>query len=768
MIDASRTGGWTLDLNALMRRRKHDICARAVLSAAALLPYWRFLSLGVVYVPDDMFASDLFNGELPGRALIGRLIAAGDFPVWTNQLCSGLPLAGAPLDPVGTALFALFPPARALDILVVLLLLVAGHGAYSLARRLGTDRLAAILGGIAFAGCGYLASQLRHLAIVSTVVWLPFGLVLIDKTFAAARKGGGPLFTVLRAGPAVLFGLVFAIQILAGFPQSAYICALAYMGFGATLCIRDARARGIRQMMPPAVALTTAAAAAVGIGAILLLPLNALAALSDRATTSTYLWATDPPYWPPNILNFFTPYYFGDISDNTYRGGGLFWEDYGYLGFAPVVLAFYGVARERPRAALTFFKIATIVAYLFVLGSATPVFHIAYTVVPGLDRFRFPTRFLIVVDLGIAMLAAVGLCRIRRDLSTIRGGGSITAASIAAAIILITSVDLCVHQPRQNPVVDAATWLAEPASAAAIRNDSSHPRTFTPLSRNMHRRAFAAAHGWADVQPYYDLRELLQPNTGGGYWRLPSADCYAGIAASWQVDTWGDHSRSDGLVPELTGADRKASRWTPSPALINVLKGYGVTHVLSPEPFSAPLSLELLTETEGAAVYRVPGAQRVRLVSKATVVQQLSEAMRLLRQPEFDLDENVLLHDVPASFMPAGSDVDRRAARTAPPIIDEDTDTRVSVAVQAQSDSFLVLADTYAPGWRAEIDGIPAALYRANISVRAVRVSAGAHRVAFIYEQPGLKRGQRITAICSLLLLLWAILAWRLSREPAP
>ena len=32
----------------------------------------------------------------------------------------------------------------------------------------------------------------------------------------------------------------------------------------------------------------------------------------------------------------------------------------------------------------------TVVAYLFVLGRATPVFHLAYTLLPGLDRFRFP------------------------------------------------------------------------------------------------------------------------------------------------------------------------------------------------------------------------------------------------------------------------------------------------------------------------------------------------------------------------------------------
>ena len=70
-----------------------DIAARVFLTLGALLPYWRLLSFGVIYVTDDIFASDIFNGEMPGRVVVGQLIRHGQAPVWTNQLCSGLPLA---------------------------------------------------------------------------------------------------------------------------------------------------------------------------------------------------------------------------------------------------------------------------------------------------------------------------------------------------------------------------------------------------------------------------------------------------------------------------------------------------------------------------------------------------------------------------------------------------------------------------------------------------------------------------------------------------
>src|SRR5262249_30865996 len=143
----------------------------------------------------------------------------GQLPVWTDRLCSGLPLAGAPSDPIGLASFTLLPPATALDLLVIVLLLIAAHGAYSLARRFGADRVGAVLAGVAFAGSGYIACQLKHLSIVSTVAWLPFGLVLLDRVMDGSRRAA--------AG----FGLLFANQALSGFPQSAYIAGLLYGAF---------------------------------------------------------------------------------------------------------------------------------------------------------------------------------------------------------------------------------------------------------------------------------------------------------------------------------------------------------------------------------------------------------------------------------------------------------------------------------------------------------------------------------------------------------
>src|SRR5262249_5723368 len=276
--------------------------------------------------------------------------------------------------------FALLPPAAALDLCVVVLVLVAAHGAYGLARRFGADRTGAVLAGIAFSGCGYFAAQLKHLSIVSTVAWLPAGLVLLDRAFAPA-----PARRSLWLG---LFGLVFAGQVLCGFPQSTYISALVYGAFALFRAIEHRRAMDRPRAW---IVWLGVATIAIGLGAasgaIVMLPLAKLGRISGRAGAPGWGWATRLAYWPQNFWNLIFPYANGDISNNTYDGPPFFWEDFGYAGFFTFVLAVYGGIRERRRMAVKAALVMTLLGYTFVLGRATPIYRIAYTIVPGMSLF---------------------------------------------------------------------------------------------------------------------------------------------------------------------------------------------------------------------------------------------------------------------------------------------------------------------------------------------------------------------------------------------
>lgn len=729
-------------------RIRADIAARALVTIGAWLPYWRFLTFSVIYVTDDVFTSDIFNGELPGRVLVADALRQGQWPLWTSQLCSGVSLPGAPLDPLGLAAFTLLPTAPALDALVLTLLFVAAHGAYSLARRLGADRTGAVLAGIAFAGSGYVACQLKHLAIVSTVVWLPVGLLLIDRVFDGAVR------IARRVLWMAAFGLVFANQVLCGFPQSAYICGLVYAAFALYRALDGAHRLG---RLRSAIGLTGVGLAAVcgaAAGAVVLLPLSAMAAVSDRSQPMGYEWATRLAYWPSNILTFVLPYVNGDVSDASYVGRSIFWEDYGYVGLATVLLAFYGGLKERRPRVEVFVGIMTLFAFVLVLGAATPVFKAFYYAVPGMQAFRFPTRFLIVVELGIAVLGGIGLTRLRLHLAKRASATSRMPRIVAMLICAGTALDLFVHQPRQNPIVPAKDWLVPPLAVDLILADSAQPRTFTPDRMRLHAEAFARARGWSDTTPFFQLRDVLEPNAGGAYWGVASADCYAGIAPRWYVDVWGDHNRQDSLIPPLAEHDFKAKTLDVEPMLSNVLRTFGVTHVLSPYP-QPDRALTSLGQAGHSYVYRVEGSARARFVPDAHIVRDDQEAMARLSSAGFDPDRELLLHEVPDAQ--AGEIRQRSSAPVVRPgtaAVLRDEGRTLAVAVQAPVAGFLLLADTFYPGWTAVVDGASAPIYRANVSVRAVPVPMGRHEVVFTYDSPEFRYGRYVSTMAIALLLM--------------
>ena len=53
---------------------------------------------------------------------------------------------------------------------------------------------------------------------------------------------------------------------------------------------------------------------------------------------------------------------------------------------------------------------------------------------------------------------------------------------------------------------------------------------------------------------------------------------------------------------------------------------------------------------------------------------------------------------------------------------------------EAPDGGFLVLNDAWHPWWRAEVDGQPARILKANVLFRAVLVGPGVHRVHFAFE----------------------------------
>jgi hypothetical protein len=93
-------------------------------------------------------------------------------------------------------------------------------------------------------------------------------------------------------------------------------------------------------------------------------------------------------------------------------------------------------------------------------------------------------------------------------------------------------------------------------------------------------------------------------------------------------------------------------------------------------------------------------------------------------------------------YRPAGPPGDSEL----PKLVDEGP-SRVELSVTLERPGLVVLADRFDPGWRATIDGVPAAILKANHLMRATAVGAGSHRIVFVYDPPSFRLGVIISLI---------------------
>ncbi|MCL4263663.1 MAG: YfhO family protein [Anaerolineae bacterium] len=121
---------------------------------------------------------------------------------------------------------------------------------------------------------------------------------------------------------------------------------------------------------------------------------------------------------------------------------------------------------------------------------------------------------------------------------------------------------------------------------------------------------------------------------------------------------------------------------------------------------------------------------RAFVVHEAQIVADEAAALAALAQHQERLVEVVFIELEGQSPPP---DLDTAVITPAQATIQTYDLNRVEIAVTTAAPGFLVLADTYYPGWQATVDGVDTAVYRANSLLRAVYVPAGAHTVTFTY-----------------------------------
>ena len=161
--------------------------------------------------------------------------------------------------------------------------------------------------------------------------------------------------------------------------------------------------------------------------------------------------------------------------------------------------------------------------------------------------------------------------------------------------------------------------------------------------------------------------------------------------------------------------------------------------------------------------------QALDVLPRAYVVHQVrflnddTQTIALLSAPDFDPSKVAVLHGDPqqAANNVASETADQASARSQVTIMSYQPH-QVVLQAHMEQPGYVVLSDTWYPGWQASLDGQPVPIERANLAFRAVRVPQGSHTIAMSFHPASFVWGVRIS-LCTLAAIALAVLfyAWR-------
>jgi hypothetical protein len=455
-----------------------------------------------------------------------------------------------------------------------------------------------------------------------------------------------------------------------------------------------------------------------------------------------------------------------------------------YVGALPVVVILtYGVTRGVLWAReIRFFTIGFLAMVIYALGWYTPVFHLFYDYLPGVNMFRRPADA--TFEIGGLMAIMAGYVIHRRLTRTMPAAGRLTHAIEAG--ILVSGFVLAFAVAVYFKQLDAAAkpiLLSLGFSAAAVAllmvvkrlKIVSQPLTVAALTlfmtvdlavNNGPNESTALPPGNYDIllpdcknptikflkaklrEPLPSARRERVELVGLGF-EWPNAALVHGFDHVLGYNPLRLAEITQAAGAEDTVAEPGQRRFTPLfPSYRSRLADLlGLRYIASGVPIERidrklhPGDLGLIARTKDAYIYENPRALPRAMFVGNWQKADFSQLVKDGKWPDFDPSKTVLLEDEP-SENPASAG---EAETPIPPIAAKPPaesrawirvyeNTVAELEVDAATDGFALLNDAWHPWWYATVDGAPAEILRANVLFRAVPVKAGRHVVRFEFR----------------------------------
>ncbi len=726
--------------------------AKSLLGLAWLLVLVLVVHRKVVLEDAVYYRLDALRMCLPQRAFMVSELAAGRFPLWLPYEALGLPffaqLAPGVLHPLNLVYLAL-PLGRAFAWNSVLATLTAAVGAWVLVRSSGGSRWAALVAGSAFGLSGPLVTQsnLHYLVANATMPWAVAGLWCFER-----RRTPGALLAA-AAGVSLVF--------TAGDPQGVMV-AFAFGLAGVLGQASGQRAAGVARLA--LVGLTVGLVAAVQLVPSLEALVNGVR--GGRDLSGLEKWSLVPL----RLLELFCPNLvlidgdFLELEVLPYMP----WTPSVYLGGGVLVLAAHAAWVDRSSRGLALLGGLLLWA---ALGPAFGLNTLVGHVVPVWKSFQFTEKLVPFVTLAVSILGGRGLDRLlaapqRGSVPALAAVSSVTVVVIfavsrwAAEGVLVGVVEHLLFSSMLGALPVLVVWAAwrsrawwQPAVLAAAV--SLPPTWVNAMPELTAPEAFALSVPWVAQRLAADHTAPTPPRLLA--W-LPQGPDKPLPLVLVRAALMTPHNLQFGIealtayhpfIPlRFHAAVAPSSDGLPDLRLSRIFGTEYVVHRTADGDLAGwdRVAEHRVEETSLTLARSRQALPRVFVAPAVESVPDERTAAAQVRSPDFAPGHHVLVDC-------AVSAEDRvREVRGAANISSWASDA-VEVTASLTKPGYVVLNDTWYPGWEARVDGVRATICLANGAVRAVKVPAGQHVVSFQYAPWTFTAGAWLSALSVVTLL---------------
>lgn len=675
--------------------------------------------------------------SMPNTEVTRSALSAGRVPLINDLIFGGAPH-------LGNHAVGVFYPPRLIALLVSTAtahgLIVAAHvvwlgvGMVVLARRVGLSPLATAVAGIVAMLVGSTLTKTIQFEQIQPLAWLPWLLVAID---GVGRRGQSHR-------PIGVLAVVTAMTLLSGHPQ--LIVEVAVTAGIVTASLLVARRMSIVRLLAGVLVggLLTAVQLAATVAATGSGSLDQGRSFAELANGAFILQGRAAAR---AIL--------GTVFDRNPAGFSGSFEAVVWLGVIGTCLAVIGAlagcSSVEQRRWCGPFTVVVILGMVWSLGPRTPLFRIAYEVIPGFDLGRVSARWLSVVGIAASLLVARGIdavgerWRLRRVGALVMfGAAGVVVVAVGpfvdelsvglmwlATLAVLVAVLIAVPRHVRRRVV--ALLLVGELALLSLRSlpgdlvlDEAVGSSVSPAIAELQQRAVSGGLVMAltpDGGLHDQLVMMLRPNSNV-WFGLRSIDGYDGGVQVTQA--WATALRRFGDEPALDMPMRSALSAPVSPSAMARLGVRWMVVARDRDPgewvpdWDGPIAADdLMTVWENPAWV---GDAVAWFDSTAPSVLAADE----LRVMAAALGNTLLVDAAPVACssgcQPVGFDLVRHSPERLEVTADIDAPAVVTVSMQAL------------PGWRVSIDGIDADVVEADGLFLGVEVEPGTHVVEFHFQ----------------------------------